>query len=934
MAESQETVDVIIYLSAPPSLPDNLSTVDEVKAQYRPVLNDLSRQIGEILETTRPEFSLTEELEKYWVHVDPPLTAAQETQLKAHRLQLDATLDAMRRDVGAAVEQRAELSFSNIRDFIVAGGGAISNEIALTLALGATIPSYQVTALAERSDVLTIMLDRPQELELNISIPSLQVNAWWSAGFDGGIWDGGVVDSGVQQDHPAFSTIIFFTDSASPTDTDGHGTHVAGIIASANASYSGAAPALDALIWGQSGNQSTTMSRMNTLASGLGQSPEVINHSLGYGTANVSDYNANDTFYDAFIQNYDILVSKSAGNGWWGTSSPTITHPAPAYNLLAVANMNDQATTDRSDDVRSGSSSTGPTVNGRRKPDIAAPGSVIRSTNAFWPTAGSGTPIGCRDPNVHWDYVDCSGTSMAAPHVAGMIVLMEDGGNHNPISQKAVLLNTADAWTSNDTSTTSDDGSVTGSYWDKSYGWGYLDGWESEFNRTDVFVTTLVPKNDNATEDDYKLYVGTMFADEKATMVWEKRGVYVAGGPASTTYTLSDLNLRLYDEVTGALVDVETQGSENVHQVAANSTITAVIKPYSWSSSFSGGVATESIALATEENFVAVDFPETFGGFVSRPSTVQPNEEFIYQAWVRNDSDLASHSNTIEFLLPTGWTIVSGANPQNIGSIPGGGTHAATRAEWTLRAQATPQSGVVTNFTHSHSSYAEAYGPQHYGVSTSVVQDLTSPTPNPSTWASDPVGISNSQIGMTATTSTDAHGPVEYYFDFTTAPMGGSGGSDSGWITSTSYVDSGLGVNTSYCYRVKARDNPTTTPNETSYSSTICRFTQANPPGAGSVAAVSSDTLRVTWSANGNPAGTGYYVENLTNGNNSGWITSTSWDNGGLAAGTYAYRVKARSANAIETVWTNLGSGSILSAHIFSDGFESSNTSNWSSTTP
>ena len=54
MAESQETVDVIIYLSAPPSLPDNLSTVDEVKAQYRPVLNDLSRQIGEIVATTRP----------------------------------------------------------------------------------------------------------------------------------------------------------------------------------------------------------------------------------------------------------------------------------------------------------------------------------------------------------------------------------------------------------------------------------------------------------------------------------------------------------------------------------------------------------------------------------------------------------------------------------------------------------------------------------------------------------------------------------------------------------------------------------------------------------------------------------------------------------------------------------------------------------------
>lgn len=933
----QGAVDVIIYLRPPAAQPAGVPTPDEIKAQYRSVIDEHSQRIRKILAVNRPEFSMPEDLERYWTIVAPELSATEQAELDSHRRALDATFDSMRHDIGVATRQRAEPGLAAIRPLITDGGGSITAEAALTYSIGATVPSYLVTELAERDDVLTIMLDRPVELELDVSVPSLQVDAWWTAGYDGGIWDGGLVDTGVQQDHPAFSSIAFFTDAGSPTDSDGHGTHVAGIMASASGTYTGVAPALDAFIWGVAGNQSTTMSRMDIITSTLIQSPEVINHSLGYGAANTTDYNANDTFYDAFIENYDILVSKSAGNSGWGTTLPTITHPAPAYNLLAVANMNDQGTTARSDDVRSGSSSTGPTLNGRRKPDIAAPGTLIRSTNAFWPPVGSGTNFGCRNPAVNWDYVDCSGTSMAAPHVGGMVVLMEDAANHNPIQQKAVLLNTADAWDSNDTSTTADDGPVSGSHWDKSYGWGYLDAWEAEFNRLDVFVDSLVPRNDNATEDDYKLYVGQMYAGEKATMVWEKRGVYVAGSPASTTYTLADLNLRLYDEATGNLVASDLDGDDNVHQVAADSTITAVIKPYSWSTSFSGGVPSESFALATEENFVETEFPTSFQGIGAWPATVQPNEEFSYEMWVRNDSVLASHQNLIEVQLPTGWSIVSGANPQNIGSVPGGGTAAATHGVWTLRAQATPQNDVPVPFTHSHTSYVEDYGPFTWNLTIDVVQDVTPPTPNPMTFASPPSPDSSSQISMVATTATDAHGPVEYYFDFVSSPTGGAGGSDSGWTTSTSYSDAGLSVNQLFCYQVKARDNPTTTPNETGYSTDVCIGTLANPPGPGSVAPVGTQTLRVTWGDNGNPAAyTGYLVENMTTGETSGWLTGvTSWDDTLLGCGTFSYRVKARNGNAVETAWTVIGTGSpFVPDSLFCDGFESGDVTSWSSSSP
>lgn len=929
------TVDVILYLLAPDALPEGVPTVGEVKDRYRPALEALGGRIREMVGSTRPDLPLTEELERFWAWAEPPLSDAEQAELTGLRLELDATFDAMRHDVASAVQRRAEASFAGIREAVIDAGGTINDEVALTLALAATIPSHELVYLAEREDVHAVMLDQPLELELDVSIPTLEVDTWWTAGFDGGIWDGGLVDSGVQQNHPAFSSVAFYTDAATPTDSDGHGTHVAGIMASGNVTYSGVAPGLESFIWGTAGaTQSGTMARMETLVSGYIQSPEVVNHSLGYGTANTSDYNANDTFYDAYIEAYDILVSKSAGNESWGATLPTITHPAPAYNLLTVANMNDLGTVIRTDDVRSGSSSTGPTLNGRLKPDIAAPGSVIRSTNAFWVGAGSGTPIGCRDPNVHWDFVDCSGTSMAAPHVAGMVVLMEDAGNNNPIAQKAVLLNTADAWTSNNTSSTADDGPVAGSHWDKSYGWGYLDAWEAHYNRTDVVVTNLVPRNDTANEDDYKLFVGTMYQYEKATMVWEKRGVYAAGAPASTTYALADLNLRLYDEATGTLADSDLSGPDNVHQVAASTNMTAVIKPYSWSTSFAGGFATQAVALATEEGFVEAEFPSTFQGQGWWPVTVQPSEQLSYEMWVRNDSVLAAHANQLEVQLPAGWSIVSGANPQNVGTVAGSGS-TSNHAVWTLQAQATPQLDVPVPFTHSHSSYDESYGPFTWNLTIDVVQDLTPPSPDPMTWFALPQAVSSSQIGMTATVATDPHGPVEYFFDFTSSPTGGAGGSDSSYQTSTFYQDSGLGPNHQYCYRVRARDNPTTTPNTTGFSTTSCAVTLANQPGTGSVVPVGGGALLVSWGANGNPGWTQYLVENTTNGRLSGWTTATSWTDQNLICGTYSYRVKARNASGVETSWTGLGSGTPATpGAVFCDGFSSGGLGSWSASMP
>jgi hypothetical protein len=79
------------------------------------------------------------------------------------------------------------------------------------------------------------------------------------------------------------------------------------------------------------------------------------------------------------------------------------------------------------------------------------------------------------------------------------------------------------------------------------------------------------------------------------------------------------------------------------------------------------------------------------------------------------------------------------------------------------------------------------------------------------TWAIAPNAISSSKITMTASTAYDENG-VKYYFDCITP-----GGHDSDWQYSPIYTDTSLTNNTSYTYKVKARDRSVNL-NETSYS--------------------------------------------------------------------------------------------------------------------
>jgi hypothetical protein len=177
-----------------------------------------------------------------------------------------------------------------------------------------------------------------------------------------------------------------------------------------------------------------------------------------------------------------------------------------------------------------------------------------------------------------------------------------------------------------------------------------------------------------------------------------------------------------------------------------------------------------------------------------------------------------------------------------------------------------------------------------------VPVDTDPPTPNPATFASAPAAVSATEITMTATTGSDATGPVEYYFDETS---GNPGGTDSGWTTNPVYNDTGLTASTQYTYTVQMRDSVTPTPNVGTASSPANATTQglqfvaagAVKSGTGSISpalpsgiAVNDILLLFVETAN--------QAVSISNQNGGTWAAVTNSPQGtGTAGGTTATRL-------------------------------------------
>ena len=218
-----------------------------------------------------------------------------------------------------------------------------------------------------------------------------------------------VVDSGVRRDHPEFmgrvTTGFSVLDRTTNTsDCYGHGTHVAGILGSSTYGVAKGAAIVPVKAFGCDGlapiSQIVAAIDWVTADHKPGQ-PAVANLSLSGAASAALDRAV------LALSNDGVAVAVAAGNDGLGACG---TSPARVAQVLTVA-----ATDDR--DAMTPFSNGGPCV------DLFAPGASILSTDG----RSNGSVL-------------MSGTSMAAPHVAGALVLqMAVPGTTAQVAQNRIL---------------------------------------------------------------------------------------------------------------------------------------------------------------------------------------------------------------------------------------------------------------------------------------------------------------------------------------------------------------------------------------------------------------------------------------------------------------------------------------------------------------
>ena len=285
------------------------------------------------------------------------------------------------------------------REAIRNAEGNINHEYSLIDGVAVEIPKVAARNLANRSFVREVQPDFVMETNLDQSVSQINTEPVHQENVAGRSVDVAVLDTGIDNDNRALQVEkeVDYTGQGTD-DRNGHGTHVAGIIASQDSRFQGVsynADLFDVKVLDANGTGSGS-DVIEGIEWAVNNNAEVISLSFGGQTDKCDGTDAvSEAVNSAVAQG--VTVVAAAGNEW--PENRTISIPGCAEDAITVGSVNSNSEISRF-------SSRGPTADGRVKPDVVAPGEQITST---W---NDGT------------FQEKSGTSMATPHVSGTAALL------------------------------------------------------------------------------------------------------------------------------------------------------------------------------------------------------------------------------------------------------------------------------------------------------------------------------------------------------------------------------------------------------------------------------------------------------------------------------------------------------------------------------
>ncbi len=280
-------------------------------------------------------------------------------------------------------------------------GGTIKYSYNLLKAVAIYADDVKIQKIKSNKKIQNVFEDQIMYAFLSNSVPHIGANTVQSSGITGSGVKVCVVDTGIDDTHPSLNPLTvqydFVNGDNDATDDQGHGTHVAGIIASRDSFYKGVAP--DASLMAAKVLGNTGSGSWSNVIAGIDwcvtNGADVINLSLGGGLFTGTCDSEPVAIAVNNAVDAGVVVAVATGNDGFINA---VSSPACASKVIAVGAV-------YTDDARTPFSNEGPQL------DVVAPGVAITSLNA--PIKGGG-------------FVAFSGTSMATPHVAGLAALLLD----------------------------------------------------------------------------------------------------------------------------------------------------------------------------------------------------------------------------------------------------------------------------------------------------------------------------------------------------------------------------------------------------------------------------------------------------------------------------------------------------------------------------